>query len=58
MTLRCISRCVWPMADEQPLQAHLQNKPAKKPYAKKSGTARCRKAATGCELSKPPEAAN
>ena len=28
------------MADEQPLQAHLRDKPAKEPSAKGSGTAR------------------
>lgn len=27
------------MADEQPLQAHLRDKPAKEPSAKESGTA-------------------
>ena len=29
------------MADEQPLQAHLRDKPAKEPSAKESGTAQC-----------------
>ena len=38
------------MADEQPLQAHLQNKPAKEPSGKESGTARGSvNSATGCE---------
>ena len=29
------------MADEQPLQAHLRDKPAKEPSAKGIGTAQC-----------------
>lgn len=29
------------MTDEQPLQAHLRDKPAKEPSAKESGTAQC-----------------
>jgi len=46
------------MADEQPLQAHLRDKPAKEPYAKESGTARGTvNSATSCGFFKPPEAA-
>ena len=37
-------------ADEQPLQAHLRDKPAKEPSAMESGTARGSvNSATGCE---------
>lgn len=46
-----------PMADEQPLQAHLRNKSAKEPSAKEAVQPNAAIAASGCETFRAAKAA-